>query len=378
MRGVRFERVGDDGLEITAKFGMRRANGDGAFRLQQPRRCRKAQPFPRIHRLPGQAFMKQQAEAMDIGAQVDGIGALELLGRHVAGRSRNRSGERGRQSLVVRHRGDAKVDHLGVPVRVHQHVAGLDVAVHQPAHMAVMHAVAHHGEALELLRELGACLAPPLRDRASTLDQFHDHERQIAGLVAVHARREDARDRRVIQSRKRSRFPPESTARALAEQFRAEHLHGDGSRRPLLHGAVHATRATSPKQRLEETSADPLPLQDGLSPRSRRLIRILGIRQVAQKACNLLSQCSVAATQPVQQLFALGARCAQCLVKHLLSPQRIHLGCGVAARIHAGVSSFGASRSGPYLRSTSRRTKARAKFQCLLTVRGAIPRACEV
>ena len=93
----------------------------------------------------GQQFVEQAADGVDVGAGVDRL-ATPLLGGHVGGRAAGAgdlpAGTGGGDGLVGRHQprlahqlGQAEVGELGQLALGHQHVVGLDVAVHEAGHL---------------------------------------------------------------------------------------------------------------------------------------------------------------------------------------------------------------------------------------------------
>jgi hypothetical protein len=141
---------------------------------------------------PRRHLVEERTEREDVGPRV-GLGALELLGRHVLERAqdRPRGGERprlGRQRGRVREcggpgsgAGEAEVEELRPGLREH-HVAGLEVAVHDAL-------LVRGGEGLRDLRpelhhlvERQRALLQAIREDLA-LEQLHHQEVRV-GLVA--------------------------------------------------------------------------------------------------------------------------------------------------------------------------------------------------
>ena len=83
--------------------------------------------------LPGQRHVEQAAERVDVRARVAGA-ALDPLGRGVVerpGEVADLGDRRAAEALVARDR-QPEVGHVGVIAGGDEHVAGLDVAVHEP------------------------------------------------------------------------------------------------------------------------------------------------------------------------------------------------------------------------------------------------------
>ena len=80
-------------------------------------------------RTPGQHLVEDEAERVDVGATVDGV-AVHLLGSEVAGGPDH--GARASEIVAAGCLGDSEVGDLHPSVRLHEHVGGLDVAMHEP------------------------------------------------------------------------------------------------------------------------------------------------------------------------------------------------------------------------------------------------------
>ena len=101
---------------------------------------------------PGETFEQQAAERVLVGAAVDDVTA-DLLGRDVVDRAHELPirGTRGRRG--VREPEVGKIGMITVALLIEQHVARLDVAVHQAALMG----------GVERLRELAGDVQSPAR-----------------------------------------------------------------------------------------------------------------------------------------------------------------------------------------------------------------------
>jgi hypothetical protein len=137
---------------------------------------------------PGQQFVKQHAQAVDVGSSIDvQAGQARLLRTHVGGRSQKLL-ERGknrlvRQGLVGRGLGNSKINHLRHrhPVVVgHQNVGRLEVAMDDALLVRMLHCVANQDEELESLPG-GALVLIAKGGNGQSTHQFHDKVRPARG-----------------------------------------------------------------------------------------------------------------------------------------------------------------------------------------------------
>ncbi len=170
-------------------------------------------------KVPGDQFVKADAEAVDVGALVNVLGAGELLGRHVLERAHGMMVARDFQpALRLGQVRQAEVGDLHLLLAVDHDVARLDVAVHH----AVPMRVGQPGEDLfadlqHLLRREFSLPAQAVLQRLA-LDVLHHDEIGLAFAAAVN----HADDIRVIQVGEDRRFPlePLDEELVLGEIFR--------------------------------------------------------------------------------------------------------------------------------------------------------------
>ena len=165
--------------------------------------------------LAGDHLVEQHAQREDVAAVVDGL-AARLLGAHVAQgpehEARLRLGERLhlgdavlRLRLGLEQLGEAEVEDLGVAVRRHDHVLGLDVAVHDPGLVRLLQPARHLGRDLDRAERVQLALLDQGPHRAA-LDQLHRDEEAVLALVDV----VDLRDRRVVDGARGAGLPQEA------------------------------------------------------------------------------------------------------------------------------------------------------------------------
>jgi hypothetical protein len=137
------------------------------------------------------------------------------------------------------------------------------------------------------------------------LHQFHHHEWKLVLLLALDARRMDAGNGGMIQSRQRPGFAPEPAACTLTQKFRPDHFQGHRPWGPFLMRLEDASGTATPKQRVDPAAADRATFEREFGSRRPWIIRILGIRQVSEQASQLLLQEGIAVTEPFELRFAI-------------------------------------------------------------------------
>ena len=109
-------------------------------------------------RLPGrlparQQLVQQDTEAVHVGRRGGGL-TPDLFRRRVVGCQRTRAllGHRVIRRVLVQQLRDAEIEQLYVPVRTHEHVPGLQVAMHHEPLVGVLHGLADGEEQVDPLR----------------------------------------------------------------------------------------------------------------------------------------------------------------------------------------------------------------------------------
>jgi len=225
------------------------------------RELRRLVPENRVHRLDGRIaaegplaaehLVEDDAEAEDVRAMVDGEPTY-LFRRHVAdctehlarvGLELDAAGRKvGRDNRAL---GQAEIQNLHTPVRCHDHVFGLDIAMDDPA-------LVSRGESLG---DLSAVFQRATRgDRALhqhrpqrvARDQFHDGEAKAAVLA-------DIEDREDVRVRKRGHgtglaFEPRERHRIVGD-LGGQHLDRDLAAETRIACAIHLAHAARAEQR---------------------------------------------------------------------------------------------------------------------------------
>jgi hypothetical protein len=219
----------------VALFGVGgRGFGDDGAPLRGTRRWR-------LH--AGNQLVQHATQAVDV-AGAGGRGACDLLGAGVVRRQRGGAG-----LLLALQARDAEVQQHGAPVAIDEHVAGLDVAVHDELAVRVADGFADHREQVQHGVQAQLVFAAP-GVYGPALDVLHH---QVGPAARRGATVDQARDVRVRQARKDA---------ALGRQLRQRHLAGQAQqqldRGALLvvavaalgqEDAAHAAVAQFPAQR---------------------------------------------------------------------------------------------------------------------------------
>ncbi len=203
----------------------RREAAEGHRRPKRPHRQHGLSRPIAVGVLPGQGLVEHHPESVQVGAGRDGA-AVYLFGREVRGRAQNLSGAGEAVFQVVP--GDAEIEHRGPPVGGHQHIAGLEVAVHHPRGVNAR-------EGLQQGHHRGGQLAPHRTPCGEGLSGYEVHreegERAVLALIAQghHARNP--------QPSQEGNLPPRP--RPLLRRHRREKLHGDVLPEHGVSGAPH-------------------------------------------------------------------------------------------------------------------------------------------
>ena len=142
---------------------------------------------------------------------------------------------------------------LALLLRVDQHVARLDVAVHETARVRGVERRGHLSDQGDRTRGLEAPVAPEHGAQVAALDEAHrdvDVPVRLAGRV-------DRNHVRVIEARGQLRFAQDAIARGLVvHEPGREHLQCDGARQVTVDRAEDLAHATAPDQALERVPGD--------------------------------------------------------------------------------------------------------------------------
>ena len=184
-------------------------------------------------RRTGEQLIQHDAERVHVGARVDVVGAIGLLGAHVLRRADHLAGLR---EHVVRHRtgagglGHTEVDHLharaggatcgGVFGHAGQDVARLQVAVDDALHVRMLDGVAHLREKFQALLDAVLVAVAEVGDGLALHQLHHEVVASIVGDAAV----DHLGDVGMIHHRQRLAFQLEARQHALAVHARSQDL----------------------------------------------------------------------------------------------------------------------------------------------------------
>jgi hypothetical protein len=155
-----------------------------------------------VRPLPGQHFVKDDAQTIDVGAGIDAVPlAAGLFRAHV----RRSAGELRAGAEVHVAQSHAEVGHHGPALFVEQDVGRLDVAVDQAAAVSVVHGLGHLGDEPRCFRAGEASLFEP-RPQILGGEELRDHVTQAVGGAANVVDRDDAG---VVQRRQHARLGQE-------------------------------------------------------------------------------------------------------------------------------------------------------------------------
>jgi hypothetical protein len=281
--GTFLQRLHDDGVEIAAAgpaqtlsrgralfqdgSRLRPAGGEPARHLARPQRLLRGQGgqhrrvggFAGGHRgmPPHEQLIEEDAQRIHVGRRRHrAAGRLFGSGIFRGERSAEREGRTGGRSGVGQGR-DAEVEQLHLPACVHEHVGGLEIAMHDEVRMRVRDGVGHLQEQIEP----GGGVEPALRRvaiDARALDVLED-EVWLPGLRDACV--EKPRDVRVRQPREQRALTPEPLVTQPIPHGEVDEL----DRGLALEAAVaaarqpHRTHAAHPERPNERVAADGLP-----------------------------------------------------------------------------------------------------------------------
>ena len=204
--------------------------------------------------LAREALEEQASERVHVRPRIDGI-ASHLLGRDVR--------ERAEQALrdvdglqVARRRRDAEVGEVAVLallLGVDQHVARLDVAVHETARVCGVERRCDLSDQRDRPRRLEAPVAAEHRAQIAPVDEAHRDVDVPVGLAGGI----DRDHVRMVDARGQLRFAQDAVARGLVvHEPGREHLQCDGTCQVAVDGAEDLAHATAPDQALERVPGD--------------------------------------------------------------------------------------------------------------------------
>ena len=138
------ERLGRDRLDVAATARVEGAQPGGLFLPNDPGSIGQGQMLQGIGQPAGQQLEEDHPQGVHVRALVQPRVGRDLFGAHVVQGTDHLPGPgMGRGGPQVGGVGHAKVEHFGLPRRLHQDVGRLEVAVDDAALVGVLHRVAH-------------------------------------------------------------------------------------------------------------------------------------------------------------------------------------------------------------------------------------------
>ncbi len=229
----------------------------------------------RVERAPARhRLVEDAAEREDVGAVIDGL-ALDLLRRHVADRSHDRSharvraGPGGRDArLLVRRPGlhqlrEAEVEHLREAVLRDHDVPWLEVSVNDPRPVGLGDAVGRLGQVTEEAPQVHFVGVDQLRQRVP-VDPLHRDvvDRVPCFPVALDRARPDLVDRddaRVVERRRGLGLDDETPEPLLvADELRRQDLQRDAALEGEILGEIHLAHAAGSQRAHDPIVGNPV------------------------------------------------------------------------------------------------------------------------
>ena len=152
----------------------------------------------------GQHLEKHDADGVDVRSGVAAL-ALDLLGRHVVGRAERRGEPAPGEPSSAGHEGHAEVGHDQPPVRGHEHVLGLEVAMEDALRVGVSHRRRQLPPEIDRPVDRQALLAVQVGAQRLAVDVLHDHVR----AAAIRRELDRALDARVVEVARDLELAPE-------------------------------------------------------------------------------------------------------------------------------------------------------------------------
>jgi hypothetical protein len=276
LGGLLGEGLENDGVEVAAEGAVARRGRRRIVARDQAGHLSDGLAGHWEGKPAGEHFVEDDSERIHVGAGVDGVGAaLHLLGAHVGEGADDLASvgaqRRRRCAIGIGEAGDAEVEDLGLAadqrgggceaesrssrgvgggrcgdggcgvVRLDEDVARLEVAVDDAFLVRVMDGVADAGDEGGAIRdgEVGSEL-----EQRAAFDQLHREERSLDAVgPGRRAGLEDLGDAGVLESPEGIGLVAEAAKEFGGDDYRADHLQGDGAPRALLLGAEDGSHA---------------------------------------------------------------------------------------------------------------------------------------
>ena len=191
-------------------------------------------------RLPGQDFIEDDAEAVDVRACVYRH-AARLFGAHVAAGA-DAEALRRETCRPERRLGDPEVGQDGALIGVKQHIAGGDIAMHAAARVRVTQRRAEHAD--DAIQAFPGQSGADALGKVAAGQQLH---REIVQAGVGYADVIDRHDGRMLHGRQHARLLQKARRlRGIARQFRRKHLECDLPIQQNLPRTVNRRHAAAP------------------------------------------------------------------------------------------------------------------------------------
>jgi len=247
---------GGEGDRVHARARQRARGAFGLLRLHSRGEGSARARVGAVGQQARAQFVQQHAQGVDVGGRGHRF-AAQLLGRGVGGRQRLHA-ERGAAGfvLVCQQLGNAEVQQLDAAVGIHQHIGGLEVAVHDEVAVGVADRLQHLQEQRHARAQRQAARVAPVRDRLA-LDVLQGEPGPALG---IHAAIEQARDAVVRQARQDGAFAAEARAqlRAVAGRANALDRHLLAQLGVIALGQPHHAHAAAPQFAQQAVGAEAL------------------------------------------------------------------------------------------------------------------------
>ena len=200
----------------------------------------------------GEALVRDACEAVDVRARIDQRAPLDLLGRGVVDGADEIAGRR-QAPVRLRALREAEVGQEDVVAGGDQDVAGLDVAMHEPAHVCRIECARGLADDPRGAGRIEAPLTLQQGVEVRRLDEPHRDVELSARLAGV----EDGNDVRVLDARGDAPLALEPLPESgILHQLERQQLERVAAPQPQVLGAVDAAHAAAPDAGLDPVTRD--------------------------------------------------------------------------------------------------------------------------
>ncbi len=203
---------------------------------------------PRKRDFAGEGLVQSDAQGVDVGAGVDGIGLTNLFGAHVGGRAGHLAVAR--QVAALAEAGQSEIAESGAEagragfVGLQEDVARLDIAVDQAGRVGGRQGLRDRGQQRD---RLAGAQSLPRSNVAAQRRPGHILHHEVGQVGAVAHDRVDADGVGVAKTGGRSRLAQETLSRHLVCQFRPQYLDRDVALELVVVGQKDDAHAAAPQ-----------------------------------------------------------------------------------------------------------------------------------